>query len=307
MIRNQILVIAGLLIVSFIEVKAQQSPQYTHYMYNMNVVNPAYAGSKEFLSIGVLGRSQWEGVNGGPQTFTMGIHAPVMKNVGMGFSIISDKVGPVEETNVYADFSYTIRTSDHSNLALGLKGGATFQNIGLLSLTQVNPDDPLFAENVNRVYPNFGVGVYYHMDKMYMGLSMPNILKSRHFEKGGGKISSASEEMNAFFTGGYVFELSDFVKFKPSFMTRLAFNAPLAIDVSANFLFNEKVELGISYRLKDAIGGLINIKISNNMRIGYSYDYTTSAMGDFSTGSHEVFMLYDFVFLKGKFKSPRFF
>jgi len=292
---------------SIMEINAQQSPQFTHYMYNMNVINPAYAGSKEFLSIGVLGRSQWEGVDGAPQTFTMGIHAPIMKNVGMGFSVISDKVGPVEETNVYADFSYTLQISDYSKLAFGLKGGATFQNIGLLSLTQVNPNDPLFSENVNKVYPNFGVGAFYHTDKMYMGLSMPNILKSRHFEKGGGKISSASEEMNVFFTGGYVFGLSDYVKFKPSFMTKLARNAPMSIDVSANFLFNEKVELGVSYRLNDSVGGLINIKISNNMRIGYSYDYTTSDMSDFGTGSHEVFLLYDFVFLKDSFKSPRFF
>jgi len=273
----------------------------------MNVVNPAYAGSKDFLSFGVLGRNQWEGVDGGPQTFTIGIHAPIMKNAGMGFSVISDKVGPVEETNVYADFSYTIQISNYSKLAFGLKGGVTFQNIGLLSLTQINPNDPLFTENVNKVFPNFGVGLYFYTDEMYLGLSMPNILESRHFVKGGGQISSASEEMNAFFTGGYVFELSDFVKFKPSFMTKLAFNTPLSLDVSANFLFNEKVELGISYRLSDAIGGLVNVKISNNMRIGYAYDYTTSVMSEFNTGSHEVFLLYDFVFLRSNFKSPRFF
>jgi len=273
----------------------------------MNVINPAYAGSKEALSIGLLSRSQWVGVEGAPQTYTAAIHAPIMENMGFGFSVISDKIGPVEETNVYTDVSYSIQTSSDGILAFGVKAGVTFQNIGLLSLTQVTSNDPLFDENVKEVYPNFGAGVYYYTDRMYMGISMPNFLKTRHFVKGGGQISSASEEMNSYLTGGFVFELSDLVKFKPSFMASFALNTPISADISANFLFNEQFELGASYRLDDSIGCLVNIKLSNNLRIGYAYDYTISDMSDYSAGSHEVFLLYDFIFSRNNFKSPRFF
>ncbi len=295
-----------LVFISF-EINAQQDPEYTQYMYNMSIVNPAYAGSKEALSIGVLGRRQWVGVSGAPRTFTAFLHSPIGRNVGLGVSFTSDRVGPVEETTAYTDFSYTIRTSEVGKLAFGLKAGFTFQNIGLLSLTQVNPNDPLFVENINKTYPNIGAGLYYYTDKFYLGLSIPNMLKSTHFNDGNGIISSASEEMHTFFTGGYVFELSDNVKFKPSSMLKFAFNTPLSVDVSANFLFNDKFEFGVSYRWDDSFIGMVNFLIDDSLRIGYAYDHTISNLGQFSSGGHEVFILFDFTFNKVRYRSPRFF
>lgn len=290
-----------------LEINGQQDPEYTQYMYNMSIINPAYAGSKEALSIGVLGRRQWVGVSGAPRTFTAAIHSPVGKNVGLGLSFISDRVGPVEETTAYADFSYTIRTSEVGKLAFGLKAGFTFQSIGLLRLTQVDPNDPLFQENINNTYPNIGAGLYYYTDRLYLGLSMPNILESTHFDDGNGIVSSASEEMHTFFTGGYVFDLSDKVKFKPSAMLKFAFNTPLSVDVSANFLFNEKFELGAAYRWDDSFIGMVNFLIDDSLRIGYAYDHTTSNLGQFNSGTHEVFILFDFAFERAKYRSPRFF
>ena len=118
----------------------QQDPQYTQYMYNMNIVNPAYAGSRGTLSLGLLGRSQWTNVNGGPKTMTFDAHAPVGKKVGMGLSVIADEIGPAKEQNIYGDFSYTVSTSQEGRLAFGLKAGAVFQNIGILDLNQVQTD-----------------------------------------------------------------------------------------------------------------------------------------------------------------------
>jgi len=276
----------------------------------MNVVNPAYAGSRGTLSIGLLGRLQWVGIEGAPKTATMAIHAPLGKNLGGGFSAILDRHGPVKETNVFADVSYTISTSEEGRLAFGLKGGVTFFDVGLLSLVlpQTAPGvDPLFSDNVNETLPNFGAGVYYYTDKFYIGLSAPNLLETKHLEKDNGTISKASEKMHYFGTLGYVFELSESLKMKPSVMTKVVSGSPLSIDGSLNFLFNDRLELGASYRFGDSVSGLINFGVTRDLRIGYAYDYTTTNLGNYNSGTHEVFMQWDIDFSKKNLKSPRFF
>ena len=286
---------------------SQQDPQYTQYMYNMNVLNPAYAGSQGTLSLGLLGRTQWVGLQGAPRTITAAIHAPVGRNVGLGFSVIADEIGPVKEQNVYADFSYTMETSDEGRLAFGLKGGFTFQTIDFLRLSTDQQGDPLFSENLNKTYPNFGAGVFYYTDEFYIGLSMPNMLESRYFEKKAGIITTASEKMHYFLTSGYVFDVSEDLKLKPSVMFKAVSGAPLSVDLSGNALIYEKLELGLSYRIDDSISGMINFLVAPNLRLGYAYDYTTSNLGDFNSGSHEVFLLYNVDLSRGNLKSPRFF
>ncbi len=280
----------------------QQDPQYTQYMYNQNVLNPAYAGSKGVLSLNMLGRTQWVGVDGAPQTLTLSMHSPVGKSVGLGFSVIHDEIGPAKEDNVYADFSYTIHTSEEGNLAFGLKAGFTFLNVR--SLEGLDADTYL-NEPVNKTSPNFGAGIYYYTQKFYAGLSVPNFLETRHLEKENGVVSSASEKMHYFFTTGYVFDLSDDIKLKPSAMVKAAIGAPVSIDLSANVLFNDKFELGLSYRFDDSISAMFGVNVSEDMRIGYAYDYTTSNFGQFNSGSHEIMLLFDFN--RRKIKSPRFF
>lgn len=293
----------------FTDVSAQQDPQYTQYMYNMNVVNPAYAGSRGTLSLGFLARTQWTNVNGAPKTLTFDAHAPIGRKVGAGISIIADEIGPVKEQNIYVDLSYTITTSDVGRLAFGLKGGVTLQNIDLLSvILPQDPEDPLFQDNVNEAYPNFGAGVYYYTDKFYVGFSVPNILKSTHFEKSGGIITEASEEMHYFLTSGYVFDISNTLKFKPSVMLKGVSGAPLSVDVNANFLIYDRLEVGASYRFEDSVSALVNFAITPDFRIGFAYDHTIS---DFSNvnpgGSYEGILLYDIDFSKKNLKSPRFF
>jgi len=308
--NKKILILVGALL-CISNFYAQQDPQYTQYMYNMNVVNPAYAGSRGTLSLGLLGRTQWTGVDGAPKTATFDVHAPIGRKVGAGFSVISDEIGPVKEQNIYADLSYTLTTSEEGRLAFGLKGGITLQDINLLDVVlpqTPNGEDPLFDENVNETYPNFGAGIYYYTSKFYVGFSVPNILKSEHFEKSGGIITEASEEMHYFLTSGYVFDLSSTLKFKPSVMLKGVAGAPLSVDVSANFLMYDRLELGASYRLDDSLSALINFGVTKDFRIGYAYDYTISDFSNTNTsGSHELILLYDIDFSKKNLKSPRFF
>ena len=289
----------------------QQDPQYTHYMYNMNVVNPAYAGSRGTLSIGILGRTQWVGIDGAPQTLTADIHAPVGKNLGLGLSIIADEIGPIKEQNAYADISYTVHTSEEGRLAFGLKGGVTFFNASLTDLllpdgsTGATGTDTFFAEDGKGTYPNIGAGVYYYTDKFFIGASVPNILKTPHFDNL--DTALAKEDMHGFLSLGYVFGLTENVDFKPSAMLKAAPGSPLSVDLTGNFMFNDRFELGLAYRIDDSIDGLVSFLVTDDFRIGYSYDYTLTKLQNFNSGSHELFLQYDVNMSRKNLKSPRFF
>jgi type IX secretion system PorP/SprF family membrane protein len=307
--RKIILVLLGLLL-WITDFYAQQDAQYTQYMYNMNVINPAYAGSRGTLSLGLLARSQWTNVNGGPKTMTFDAHAPVGKKVGMGLSVIADEIGPAKEQNIYADFSYTLSTSQEGRLAFGLKAGVTLLNVNLLDVVlpqTATGDDPLFDENINDAFPNIGAGVYYYNDKWYAGFSVPNLLRSEHLDKENIN-TKASEEIHYFLTTGYVFDLSSTLKFKPSILVKGVTGAPISFDVNANFLMYDRFEVGASYRWQDAVSMLFNFGVTRSFRVGYAYDYTISEFSNSNTGgSHELILLYDISFSKKNLKSPRFF
>lgn len=285
---------------------AQQDTQYTQYMYNMAVINPAYAGSNEGLSLGFLGRKQWVGVSGAPESISAFAHSPIGEKTGAGVSLIHDKIGPVTETHAYADFSFTIQPSENSQLAFGLKAGATFQHIGLLSLTQNDSNDPKFSQNANKIHPNFGVGLFYYQDNFYVGASIPNLLETLHFEKSNGRISKASEKKHTFITSGYVFDLDNDFKFKPSVLAKHVSSSPLSLDLSMNILWKDKFEFGVSHRLDDSWSGIVNLRVNRNLRIGYAYDHTISNLSQFNSGSHELLLLFDFKSQK-RYISPRFF
>jgi type IX secretion system PorP/SprF family membrane protein len=298
-----------LALLSFIDTNAQQDPHYTQYMYNLSVVNPAYAGSKENLSGGLLYRKQWVEIEDAPTTGTFFVHTPAGRNVGIGLSAITDKIGPVEENNLYGDFSYTLNLGGEHKLAFGLKAGATFHKVGLFSeIGNGNvPDanDPAFAENSNRTFFNLGSGLFYYTNKYYVSFSVPNMLKSKHLDFNGRQFGS--ETSHYFLTGGYVFDLSSTVKFKPFAMIKSAFNAPTSLDLSTNFLFNEKFEVGATYRLDDSFGAMVNYAITPNLRIGYAYDHIVSDLNITTPSSHEIMLLFDLNFPKKVSQSPRFF
>ena len=288
------------------QVNAQQDPQYTQYMYNMNIINPAYTGSTEGLSVGALYRSQWVGLDGGPETFTFNIHSPVGKQVGLGLSVISDQIGPVKETNAYVDFSYTIPVGTVTKLAFGLKGGFTFHDIWLISLDLIDDFDPNFQSNINEMTPNIWAGVYFYKpNKYYISASVPNILNGVHLDTQGRKIGSESEHF--FAAAGYVFDLSENFKLKPHALLKYATDAPISYDINANLFMYNIVEVGLGYRLQDSFSGMINFQVSNNMRIGYAYDAIRSDLDIVTNSSHEIFINFDLNFTTKVSRSPRYF
>ena len=284
---------------------AQQDPQYTQYMYNMNVVNPAYAGLKESLSVTTLYRKQWSGLDGAPTTFTFSGHSPVNDKVGLGLSSIKDQLGPVKETNVFIDFSYTLQMSERTKLALGLKAGATFHDVGLTDLDLQQPGDPFFANDINNTYPNVGAGAFLYGDNYYFGLSVPNMLNSVHLDENG--LQYGSEVNHYFVTAGYVFQATDDIKIKPSTMIKSAFGAPTSIDLNLNALFMEKFEVGASYRTEDSFSGLVGFQVSPFLRIGYAYDSVMSELSAVASASHEVVITFDLIANPKTLRSPRYF
>ena len=289
-----------------LQMHAQQDPQYTQYMYNMNVINPAYAGSSDGVAIGALYRSQWVGLEGAPSTGTLAIHSPVGKRVGLGLSLINDEVGPVRETNVYADFSYTLPMGENNRLAFGVKAGATFHDIGLLTVETIDPNDPLFSENVNEATPNIGAGLYFYKpNRYYISASMPNILNSVHLDANGRKIGSESEHI--FAAAGYVFDLSSNFKLKPHVLVKAASDAPVSYDANLNLFMYDIVEIGAGYRLDDSFSGMINFLVAPNLRIGYAYDAINSDLNIVTDASHEIFINFDINLPRKVSRSPRYF
>jgi type IX secretion system PorP/SprF family membrane protein len=296
-------------LLSFVaSVQAQQDPHYTQYMYNQSVMNPAYAGSKDALSMGVLYRQQWSGMEGAPKTGTFFGHAPVGNNLGLGLSFINDKLGPVEENNIYADVSYTLELGGEHKLAFGMKAGATLHNVGLnsdVSPFVLHANDPAFAQDINNTYFNLGAGLFYYTEKYYIGASVPNFFKTKHLDYDGRNFGS--ETSHYFATAGYVFDINENLKLKPHVMVKSAFEAPTSFDGSLNALFFDKLEIGGTYRLDDSFGGMINFRITEGLRIGYAYDHVTSDIRKVAKSSHEFMLLYDLNFFKKASSSPRFF
>lgn len=287
----------------------QQDPHYTQYMYNMSVINPAYAGSKDHLSGGVLYRRQWVEIQDSPSTGTIFLHTPVGKNVGLGVSVINDQIGPVEETNAYADISYTLNLGGEHKLAFGMKAGASFQKIGLFS--QIGngyvPDagDEAFSQNTSNTFVNIGAGLFYYTDKYYFAFSVPNMLKATHLDANGA--TYGTETSHFFATAGYVFDITQSFKLKPFVMAKSAFNAPVSFDASLNALFFERLEIGATWRLEDSFGGMIGFQITPGLKLGYAYDHIVSDLNVTTPSSHEFLLLFDLNFPKKVSRSPRYF
>lgn len=280
---------------------AQQNSQFTQYMYTMPLINPAYSGSSGEPVIRVGGRTQWVNVIGAPRTALFSIDAPVGKSVGLGFSVIHDRVGPVRENLVAADFSYTIFTSDEGRLAFGLKGGFNSFDIGILKTVEPDP----INVPVNRISAVIGAGVFYYTNKFYAGFSTPNLLKTKYDDRDIAVVTDRNDNAPFYLTSGYVFDITETIKLKPSTMLKMASGAPLAIDLSTNLLINDNLEFGLSYRVDDSLAAMVGIQASQKFRIGYAYEYSTSNFGRFNSGSHELLLIYQFN--RRDMKSPRFF
>jgi type IX secretion system PorP/SprF family membrane protein len=290
-----------------ITTKAQQNPEYTQYMYNTITVNPGYTGSTGSLEANLLLRKQWVGIDGAPQTGTFGIHAPLRnQKIGLGLNIIADQLGPSTEQFLTGNFSYTIETSYKTKLAFGLKAGARMLNIDWSKGRFYDSSDVLLQNNIdNKIMPLVGAGVYLYSEKWYVGLSAPNFMRYDYYDDI--QESVVSDKMHYYLMGGYVFDLSDNLKFKPSVLVKAVSGSPWTGDVSANFLIQEKFTLGAAYRWDDSVSALVGFQISKSFFAGYAFDYTVSKLNKYNDGSHEIILRYHLPQKTAAIKSPRFF
>lgn len=302
--RTKILIFA-LMLTGFVST-AQQDAQYTHYMYNTINVNPAYAGSRGALSIFGLHRTQWVGIDGAPVTNSASANFPIENtNLGAGISFVNDRIGPTDEYLASIDLSYSIRTSESYKLSFGVKGSV---NIFELDKDKLNPEDqndPTLQNLRNNFSPNVGAGVYLHSDKLYFGVSVPNFFETKRYDDNTFAVNK--ERMNYYIIGGYVFDLSSSLKFKPAFLSKIIEGAPLQLDVSGNFLIYDKLTLGAAWRWDAAMSFMAGFQITNGLYIGYGYDLETTKLRRYNSGSHEIFLRFELFKRQERVISPRFF
>ena len=285
---------------------SQQDAQYTQYMYNTETVNPAYAGSRGVMSIFGLYRTQWVGLDGAPKTGAFSINSPIENtNLGVGVSFVNDQIGPTVDNTISADISYTIQTSEVYKLSFGIKGTADLFNLDVTKLNYTDQADPLLQNLHNNFSPNVGAGVYFHSDKSYLGLSIPNFFQSKRYSDN--DVAVYKERMNLYVIGGYVFDLSPDLKFKPAFLAKTVEGAPLQLDLSGNFLINDKFMLGAAWRWSAAASFMAGFQITDGLYIGYGYDLDTTKLAHYNSGSHEIFLRFELFKRQDRIVSPRFF
>ncbi|OIV39964.1 PorP/SprF family type IX secretion system membrane protein [Flavobacterium johnsoniae] len=287
---------------------SQQDAQFTQYMYNTININPAYAGSRGAMSVFGLYRTQWIGLDGAPQTSSFSLNTPLNNsNLGLGISFVNDKIGPTNESVFSTDLSYTIPTSETFKLSFGIKATAGFFNLDINKLNAEQQGDPQFQDLKSKFSPNIGAGVYLHSNTAYIGLSVPSLIESSHY--GDNDVAIYKEKISYYLIAGYVFDLdhSQYVKFKPALLTKIVEGAPLQVDVSANFMFNDKFVVGMAYRWSAALTAMAGFQVTEGMYIGYAYDHETTRLNKYNSGSHEIFLRYEFFNNYSGITSPRFF
>lgn len=282
---------------------AQQNPMFTHYMYNTLSVNPAYAGSREALTITGLHRSQWVNFKGAPETQTLTMHSPILNDhIGIGLSVMNDKIGPINNTSMVFDFAYKLQLNEKSKLALGLSAGANILQANLNSLDLDQQDDPAFQNNINNEFtPSVGLGVYYSKERFYAGVSTPNLLENNSM--------GFMEQRHYFLIAGTLFHLSKNLDFKPTTLIKYTKAAPVQADITGSFIIHKKLVVGAMFRTGDAMGALVGFNLTDQLHLGYSYDWSYGLeTSKYNQGSHEIVLRYDFIYLsKRQVHTPRYF
>ncbi len=304
MIKIKHTIIVLVLTISF-KAKSQQEVQFTHYMYNTLAVNPAYAGSSQLLNVSSLFRQQWIGMEGAPMSQNLFLHTPIMnKNIGIGLNFLNDKVGPINQTSGALDCSYSIKINKKARLNIGMKAMINYIQADLIHLKLDEANDNNFAFNYYKVTPNIGLGLYYHTDKGYLGVSTPKLIETKFSNN---TIDATKFNRHYYIIGGYVLELNKNWKLKPAFLTKLTQNAPVSLDLSLEAYYGNKLSLGIMNRVTDSYGFLAGYRISDQLKIGMSFDQTISRLHNFNKGTYELFLSYDFLFKDDKIITPRYF
>jgi type IX secretion system PorP/SprF family membrane protein len=297
---------------------AQQEPLISHYMFNHLLVNPAYAGSKDFAMVSLLYRTQWTGLDGHPRNILGSINGPVFKSrkVGLGLTLANDKIGVSSTTDIYGDYAYHIPLTEKLKLGLGAKAGISYISQDVPDRV-IESNDPLYQDSRSKIVPNFGVGAYLHSRTFYLGLSVPRLLTydpDRPLSIGDSSNGTPAIVRHYWITSGVAIEASEDFVIRPSIMIRHSKNTPIQADINCNFLIKQFLWLGATFRTGDAdagmpeaVIGLVELQLTKQLRLGYSYDFTMSELSNYSNGSHEISLGYDFGRDITKMKSPRYF
>lgn len=293
------------------KVLAQQDPQFSHYMYNTVSVNPAYAGSRDVLNITGLHRSQWIGLNGAPTSQTLSMNTPLRnKKMGIGLSLVNDRIGPINQTFIYADYSYSVRLTETLRLAFGLKAGINWFQPKISTLETVQANDPSFVNSTleSVVKPNFGGGIYLHSEKFYVGASAPRLMQNKFNLGTGNTDTTAVKELrHIFFIAGYILPVTNQLKLKPTVQVKMVENAPISIDGTVEAIIHDRFSLGAGIRIGDCYYGMVGYQFSNQFRAGFAYDYSSTRLQNVNNGTIELMLSYDFLFNNDKLRSPRYF
>lgn len=303
---KNIFYIAVIMLLGIFSASAQQQSQYTQYMYNTMTFNPGYTGSREVVSVMGLYRTQWVGLEGAPKTMNFSIQSPLgYHGNGIGLNVVSDEIGPTKNLGAMLNYAYTIETDNDLKFSFGISGG--FENLEIdYSRVTVKPGDPLLTGKESMFSPNVGAGVYVHAYNWYAGISSPKLLQTSHDDNVAASVYSSKTHFYGI--AGYVFELNPYLRFKPAVLAKYVAGSPLAVDLSANFLINDKFTIGSAYRWDAGVSAMAGFQVNEAIQIGYGYDYETSKLGNYNSGSHELFLRFDLFTKSGKqLINPRFF
>jgi type IX secretion system PorP/SprF family membrane protein len=308
---KRILIIISVLFAMSVRLSAQQDPQFTHYMYNTLSVNPAYAGSKGVMNITALHRQQWIGLDGAPSTQTISVHSPLRnRKMGVGFSVINDRIGPINQTFLAADYSYSVRFSDKLQLAFGVRAGLDWFQPKIAGLSTIQGGDPSFVGSTMEsvMKPNAGAGIYLHHDFWYVGASTPRLIQNKfNLSSSQNDTNSILEVRHLFLIGGFIIPVSQDIKIKPTFQAKMVQNAPVSIDATVEVLFREKFSIGAGMRYGDSFYGMAGYRFSSQFQAGLAFDYSSTQLRSVNNGTVEVMLSYDFLNKQDKLRSPRYF
>lgn len=305
--RIHTILLSSLGLVGMHQSYGQQDPQYTQYMYNHSIINPAYAGTLEGLNIFGHYRTQWVGLEGAPKTATLSLTTPLGESgLGLGVNFVNDRIGVMDDNTLSVALSYSVDLNYDYKLAFGLNGSFSLLDVNYSKLHIYNPSDPISQNDIkNEFSANVGAGIFLYSDRAYVGLSAPGILNRYRYND---NLASAMKERTTFYlTGGYVFDLSQDWKFKPAAMIKAVSGSPLQVDVSANFLYADRFTFGAAYRWDAAVSGLVGFQITDGIMIGYSYDADTMKLANYNSGSHEIFLRFTLTKNTKRLNAPRFF
>ena len=287
------------LFITFYNVQAQQEPMFTQYMFDPISLNAAYTGTTNMLNVNTLTRLQWVGMDGAPKTFSLSAHMPIEgRKIGLGVTLLTDKVGPVNNTFFTVNYAYRLRVNDRLTLSMGLKGGITSYKVGLTDLSIIDEEDPQFQNNEKKISPNLGFGFYLYEEKYFVGFSIPKLIQTTVDDE----YASDDNQLKRhyYLVGGYNWKINGDWELMPSLLTKIVAGSPISNDITVQGLYMDIVGGGLMYRIGDALGLFVYGKVYKELNVGYGYEYSLNGLSGYNSGTHEIRLTYDFNLSSGR-------